>query len=418
VARTVVVVTDGFVGVEAQAFRFIRERLGEANLFAFGIGSSVNRGLIEGMARAGLGEPFVVLRPEAAPAAAEKLRALIEQPVLTDIHVDFQNVDAVEVAPAHVPDLLARRPLVVYGKLRGSANGRIVVSGMTGQGRFEQAVHLRQADVRAENAPLRWLWARKWVETLEDERHMGGGKAVEEAITNLGLGYSLLTAFTSFVAVDSAVVNRGGAGETVKQPLPLPEGVSNQAVGQAAGVLGAANAPMKAGAPRMKLEDNAPEGLQLQGSGSGGGGLGRVVRAPAPVASAMPPVPPSVSPAPSNEPADKPAHRRAPSAKPPAPAARDVPSVSLSNAVALGDTGPLVHQLEALLVRAGCARRPGGSALTLKLTIDGAGKIVTASLVRGDARLLACLEGRLVGLVTATRAASGGTGTVEVVVRL
>ena len=59
--RTVVVVTDGYVGVEAQAFRFIRERLHEANLFAFGIGSSVNRASIEGMARAGLGEPFVVL---------------------------------------------------------------------------------------------------------------------------------------------------------------------------------------------------------------------------------------------------------------------------------------------------------------------------------------------------------------------
>ena len=79
----VVVVTDGYVGVEAQAFRFIRERLSEANLFAFGIGSSVNRGLIEGMARAGQGEPFVVLRPEKAAAEADKLRAYIEQPVLT-----------------------------------------------------------------------------------------------------------------------------------------------------------------------------------------------------------------------------------------------------------------------------------------------------------------------------------------------
>src|SRR5207253_5786989 len=98
VSRTVVVVTDGYVGVEAQAFRFIRERLDQANLFAFGIGSSVNRALIEGMARAGMGEPFVVSRPEAAPAAAAKLRAYIEQPVLTDIHVDFQNIDAVEVA--------------------------------------------------------------------------------------------------------------------------------------------------------------------------------------------------------------------------------------------------------------------------------------------------------------------------------
>ena len=48
ISRTVVVVTDGYVGVEAQAFRFIRERLDEANLFAFGIGSSVNRGADRG----------------------------------------------------------------------------------------------------------------------------------------------------------------------------------------------------------------------------------------------------------------------------------------------------------------------------------------------------------------------------------
>ena len=70
-------------GSRPQTFRFIRERLAQANLFAFGIGTSVNRGLIEGMARAGQGEPFVVLRPEKAAAEAEQLRAYIEQPVLT-----------------------------------------------------------------------------------------------------------------------------------------------------------------------------------------------------------------------------------------------------------------------------------------------------------------------------------------------
>src|SRR5213595_291403 len=35
-SRTVVVITDGYVGVEAEAFRFVREHLDEANLFAFG----------------------------------------------------------------------------------------------------------------------------------------------------------------------------------------------------------------------------------------------------------------------------------------------------------------------------------------------------------------------------------------------
>src|SRR5262249_2720309 len=104
VSRTVVVVTDGYVGVEAQAFRMVREHLDEANLFAFGIGSAVNRGLIEGMARAGQGEPFVVLDPSKAKPQAEKLRAYIEKPVLTSIKLDFKGFGAYEVAPAKVPD--------------------------------------------------------------------------------------------------------------------------------------------------------------------------------------------------------------------------------------------------------------------------------------------------------------------------
>ena len=97
VSRTVVVVTDGYVGVEAQAFRFIRERLDQANLFAFGIGSSVNRALIEGMARAGLGEPFVVLGPSKAGEEAARFQKYIQSPVLTHIQVAFPGFDAREV---------------------------------------------------------------------------------------------------------------------------------------------------------------------------------------------------------------------------------------------------------------------------------------------------------------------------------
>ena len=59
-SRSVVVITDGYVNVEKETFDVIRKNLGKANLFAFGIGSSVNRFLIEGMARAGTGEHFVV----------------------------------------------------------------------------------------------------------------------------------------------------------------------------------------------------------------------------------------------------------------------------------------------------------------------------------------------------------------------
>ena len=82
VARTVVLLTDGYIDAEKETFGYIRDHLDQANFFSFGIGSSINRFLIEGVARAGQGEPFVVTRPEESAKAAAKFRRYIQSPVL------------------------------------------------------------------------------------------------------------------------------------------------------------------------------------------------------------------------------------------------------------------------------------------------------------------------------------------------
>jgi Ca-activated chloride channel family protein len=51
-------------------------------------------------------------------------------------------------------------------------------------------------------------------------------------VTQLGLVYNLLTAYTSFVAIDTEARLVDGQAVTIKQPLPLPEGVSDYAVGR------------------------------------------------------------------------------------------------------------------------------------------------------------------------------------------
>jgi Ca-activated chloride channel family protein len=58
-------------------------------MFTFGIGSAVNRHLLEGMARVGMGEPFVISKPEETREKAEKFRKMIESPVLTKVKLDF-----------------------------------------------------------------------------------------------------------------------------------------------------------------------------------------------------------------------------------------------------------------------------------------------------------------------------------------
>lgn len=235
VARSIVLITDGYIEAEADAFEYVRNHLDEASVFAFGIGGSVNRFLIEGVARAGLGEPFVVTQPSEAPAAAARLRQYIDSPVLTDIDLEFVGFEAYDVEPRRIPDLFASRPVVVFGKWRGAADGAIRISGKTGRGPFETSIPVAAADADPRQGALRYLWARTRIANLAD---FGPAQPSDERvaeITSLGLTYGLLTRYTSFVAVHEAIRRTADGADEVDQPLPLPAGVSDRAVGMTSG---------------------------------------------------------------------------------------------------------------------------------------------------------------------------------------
>jgi Ca-activated chloride channel family protein len=230
-ARTILIITDGYISAEKDVFQLIHNNLDTANLFAFGIGSSVNRYLIEGMASAGQGAPFVVTDPGHALQAVDQFRQYVASPVLTHIKLGFDGFTTYDVEPTHIPDLFASRPIVVFGKWRGRPEGTIRISGMTGNGSFQQSLSVTDTRPLAANSALPYLWARKRIARLSDFGHGENKKERRAEVTSLGLTYNLLTPYTSFVAVDNRVRNRSGQAKTVKQPLPLPLHVSNLAVG-------------------------------------------------------------------------------------------------------------------------------------------------------------------------------------------
>jgi Ca-activated chloride channel family protein len=228
----VVIATDGYVTVEEEAFDLIRKNLGDANMFTFGIGSSVNRHLLEGMARLGMGEPFVITRPEESKETAEKFRKMIQSPVLTKVKVDFGKFNAYDVEPISIPDVFGERPVIIFGKWRGKLTGEITISGLTNSGPYLNKFNIRKERPLESNSALQYLWARHRITLLSDYNslHQDAGRMKE--VTHLGLAYNLLTAYTSFVAIDTEVRLVNGQSVTVKQPLPLPEGVSDCAVGR------------------------------------------------------------------------------------------------------------------------------------------------------------------------------------------
>ncbi len=235
-ARSFVIATDGYVDVEKEAFDLIRTNMDKANFFAFGIGTSVNRFLIEGIAHLGMGMPFIVSRPEEAEATAGKFRQYILNPVLTHIKVRYDRFEAYDVEPLSIPDVFSERPVIIFGKYRGPASGSITIQGMNGEGEYTGIVPVTLTKTAESNVALRYLWARERIRTLSDyaSAAYGGSEECKPAIVELGLKYNLLTAYTSFIAIDHDARNKGGNSTVVDQPLPLPEGVSDRAIGNAA----------------------------------------------------------------------------------------------------------------------------------------------------------------------------------------
>lgn len=231
-SRTFVIATDGYVSVEKEAFEYIRNNLSKANFFAFGIGSSVNRFLIEGIAHAGMGEAFIVTDEATANEKADKFRDYIQNPVFTDIKVNFGTFNAYDAEPLNVPDVLAQRPVIIFGKWKGEAQGIISISGISGKTDMNFKLDASKAVCSDKNAAIKYLWARQRIRMLDDFNKAAADTKLQEEITGLGLRYNLLTAYTSFVAIDSVIRNKGGNQQTIIQPLPLPQGVSDYAVGQ------------------------------------------------------------------------------------------------------------------------------------------------------------------------------------------
>jgi Ca-activated chloride channel family protein len=162
---------------------------------------------------------------------------MVQSPCLTRIRLDFGSFAAYDVEPANIPDIFSERPVIVYGKWRGQPQGKITLRGQSGTKLYQTSIDVATVTPQLSNSALRYLWARTRLAQLSDYSQLHQGQATVAEITRLALRYGLLSAHTSFVAIDTYARRSDGELATVQQVLPLPEGVSDLAVGKAGGAL-------------------------------------------------------------------------------------------------------------------------------------------------------------------------------------
>ena len=225
--RIVCFMTDGFVGQDDEIIAEIRKH-SNARVFSFGIGSSVNRHLLDKMAEAGRGEVEYVGLNSDGSAAAKRFHERVRNPLLTDIEIDWNGLRVKDLVPARIPDLFSAKPLIISGRYDTPMSGKIRIRGKQAGRPYLREIDINLPAAMKENAAVSAIWARRKIDALGVDESEN-----RQAITQLGLSYSLMTSFTSYYAVEERVVNEGGTVRRVEVPVELPEGVSHDQLGEA-----------------------------------------------------------------------------------------------------------------------------------------------------------------------------------------
>jgi hypothetical protein len=213
-----------------------------ARVFSFGIGQSVNRFLLDKMAEEGRGEVEYVALNDDGSAAAKRFHERVRSPLLTDISLDFGNLQVADVYPKRINDLFSAKPVVVHGRFTKGGNGVIKLKGKSFGRETVREIAVNFPENEPNHDVLSTLWARTRIDDLMSQDYAGVQSdtpktEVKDTITNLGLEYRLLTQFTSFVALEEQVVTDGGQPRRIEVPVEMPEGVNR------AGVFGEAERP-------------------------------------------------------------------------------------------------------------------------------------------------------------------------------
>jgi Ca-activated chloride channel homolog len=248
--RYVFFLTDGLVGNEDQILSatstFVAglEEAGQrARVFGFGVGSSVNRALLDGLSRAGKGLTVYSTNREDPARAVNSFYRYIDRSVLRDVSVDWGSARASEVMPAETPDLFASHPLILHGRFQGTPEA-ITVTATSANGPVRIPVRIAPPAPEVPRDALGALWARSKIEWLERDLWGSPHQAeVVSQITQLGLDFHLVTRFTSFVAVDWSKKIGDGDPKKVVQPVLVPEDVDGTMAGLDMSPTGA-NIPM------------------------------------------------------------------------------------------------------------------------------------------------------------------------------
>ena len=235
--KMIVFATDGLPTIgernpEAILKTIARKNSEDVRIFVFGEGFDVNTKLLDFLAMDHRGEADYILPKENITEKISKFFDRVGSPVMTDLKVEFDQLQVTDVYPSKIPDVFRGEQVILFGRFTGHGKKTIRVTGnVAGEVRsFEYQIEFPELseDDRASFVPR--LWAGRKVDFLLNEiRKSGIKKGNQELIaevTRLARRYGIVTPYTSYLMVNDGAapllpgtVAGGGFGGNARRAL-------------------------------------------------------------------------------------------------------------------------------------------------------------------------------------------------------
>lgn len=205
----IIFLTDGLptVGVTdtAEIVENVQDNSPEnVRLFAFGIGYDVDTYLLDTLAQSNHGATTYVTPDQAIDETVSGFYAKVNDPVLTNLAIDFGDVIVYDIYPEQLPDLFAGSQLVLVGRYKGSGFETVTLTGEVNS-EFQEFRYPEQRFRSSGGAEfLPRLWAtRKIGDLLNEVRLQGPEEELVDQIVRLSIRYGIITPYTSFLVTET-----------------------------------------------------------------------------------------------------------------------------------------------------------------------------------------------------------------------
>ena len=201
----IILMTDGAISSERETMALVNQYIGNKRFHVVAIGSAPNSYLIKGLARAGRGS-FLYVDDFTFKDKAKELLFKINHPVIKNLELQLSKQH--EILPKKFSDVIANDPISFFLKIpnvkKEDLHQPIVLTGLQSSQPWKFEIH--QEDIQM-GKNINQLWAREKIDDMMFNNAIGllDTGTYKKKATDLALQHSLVTEFTSLVAVDDQV---------------------------------------------------------------------------------------------------------------------------------------------------------------------------------------------------------------------